>query len=186
MRRLLSVLVLVLFAITLTQCTKEGPRGPQGPAGADGVDGTDGTDGVDGNANVKTFLFTNPATIEWDASNSIYLYYGSVFSIPDSIRDEGVILIYMQYSTTGTAWYFVPGLQVNGEFNTRIWITETFLRIYALEPDGSPWTTGTLHAPKTIKVVLIPGTDATIINRKGNALDVTDYYAVKEYFNLEM
>lgn len=183
MRRLLSVLVLVLFAITFTQCTKEGPRGSRGPAGADGVDGTDG---VDGNANVKTFLFTNPATIEWDASNSIYLYYGSVFSIPDSVRDEGVILIYIQYSSTGTAWYFVPGLQVNGEFNTRIWITEDFLRIYALKPDGSSWTTGTLYDPKTIKVVLIPPTEATIISRMGNALDVTDYYAVKGYFNLDM
>jgi len=39
--------ILMVFAIAMTNCTKEGPAGP---AGADGVDGTDGVDGVDGNS----------------------------------------------------------------------------------------------------------------------------------------
>jgi len=40
----------MVFAIAMTNCTKEGPAGPAGADGKDGVDGTDGTDGVDGNS----------------------------------------------------------------------------------------------------------------------------------------
>ncbi len=45
--------ILMVFAIAMTNCTKEGPAGPAGATGVDGtngVDGTDGTDGVDGNS----------------------------------------------------------------------------------------------------------------------------------------
>lgn len=42
--------ILMVFAIAMTNCTKEGPAGPAGADGVDGVDGTDGTDGVDGNS----------------------------------------------------------------------------------------------------------------------------------------
>jgi hypothetical protein len=42
--------ILMVFAIAMTNCTKEGPAGPAGANGVDGVDGTDGTDGVDGNS----------------------------------------------------------------------------------------------------------------------------------------
>lgn len=40
----------MVFAIAMTNCTKEGPAGPAGADGTNGVDGTDGTDGVDGNS----------------------------------------------------------------------------------------------------------------------------------------
>lgn len=42
--------ILMVFAIAMTNCTKEGPAGPAGANGTNGVDGTDGTDGVDANA----------------------------------------------------------------------------------------------------------------------------------------
>ncbi|MFO7722791.1 MAG: hypothetical protein R6V49_06155 [Bacteroidales bacterium] len=175
MKKLLFLFSMVLMALMFTECTKEGPRGRPG---------ADGKDGTDGNANVQSYLFTNPTTIEWDASNSIYLYYDTVFAVPDSIRNEGIILIYMQYQETGTAWYFVPGLGPNGLWNTRIWITENYIRIYALNPDGTSYSGTPLFTPVTIRVVLIPPTAATVIARKGNPPNYEDYFAVEEYFGL--
>lgn len=153
--------VLALITMMFSFCTKEGPRGPRGPAGADGSDG---------NANVITYLFTNPATINWSSGpiHSIYLYYDTSFVVPDSIRNDGVILVYMQYENYGTAWYQSPGLGPDGRILTRIWITDNFLRIYALDPDGSDWTGGsTAYNPSTIKVILISASEAKIIARMG-------------------
>lgn len=42
--------IFLVFAIAMTNCTKEGPAGPAGADGVDGTNGTDGTDGVDGNS----------------------------------------------------------------------------------------------------------------------------------------
>lgn len=60
--------ILMVFAIAMTNCTKEGPAGPAGADGVDGVDGTDGTDGVDGNS---TCLECH-TQVNMDAINAAY------------------------------------------------------------------------------------------------------------------
>ncbi len=174
MKKSMYLMVVALISMTMMFCTKEGPVGPRGPAGSDGTDG---------NANVITYLITDSATIAWNNSNSIYLYYDSLFAVPDSIRNEGVILIYMQYVNTGTAWYFVPGLGPDGFFNTRIWIQENFIRIYALDPDGTIFSGTSLYTPFCIRVVLIPST--TVISMTADKVDINSYEATMEYLGLE-
>lgn len=46
----LMSMLLVMAAITLASCTKEGPAGPAGANGTNGADGTNGTNGTDGTA----------------------------------------------------------------------------------------------------------------------------------------
>jgi hypothetical protein len=46
----LMSMLLVMAAITLASCTKEGPAGPAGANGTNGTDGTNGTNGTDGTA----------------------------------------------------------------------------------------------------------------------------------------
>lgn len=60
---------LLIFAMVLTSCSKDGEEGAQGISGTNGIDGvigtdgsdgTNGTDGEEGNENVETIIFLEP------------------------------------------------------------------------------------------------------------------------------
>ncbi|HRZ42125.1 MAG TPA: hypothetical protein P5228_05420 [Bacteroidales bacterium] len=172
------LLMAAAVALMFTQCAKEGPRGP---AGADGIDGQDGTDG---NANVITYFFTDSAKIAWN-TNSIYFYYDANFSIPDSIMEYGVILVYTKVKNpTASMWYPVPGLGENANYVTRLFIRNDYLMIRGYNPDGSPWSGGALPELAAVKVILIPSTTILNMKKAGGLPDFRDYNTTVETLGL--
>jgi hypothetical protein len=172
--RLLSLLLLALTFI-FVQCTKEGPEGPvgatgpQGPPGAAGANGTNGTNGATGpqgpvgpqgpagpagSANVIYSAWFPVLGSDWtgtgtaDQSNTL-----AAPGITQSIRDNGVVLVYATYnnlvrplpfndiSTTNPVIfdYFLPAT-----------LGQIFLRAYR---PGSPFTLITI----SFRYILIPG-----------------------------
>lgn len=166
-------MVVAFISVTMMFCTKEGPVGPRGPAGADGTDG---------NANVITYFFTDSATIAWSGS-MIILNYDSIFFVPDSIINYGMILVYTNYASS-VLWYPVPGLGYNANYVTRLLIGSSNIRITAYDPDGSTWSGGaTLPQFDAIKVILVPAT--TVISMTADKVDLNNHEATMEYLGLE-
>lgn len=176
MKRLLLISFIAMLFIGISGCEKEGPRGPRGPAGADGIDG------VDGNANVTTILITDQTKLAW-VSNYIQLWYDSVFYIPNSIRTEGLVLVYMNFQGS-SLWYPVPGWGLNALTALRYSMNDQRVALNIMNPDGSNFT-GTPPVIDILRFVLVPPSSVNLISRKGITLDYSDCEAVLEYFGLE-
>ncbi|HRZ41544.1 MAG TPA: hypothetical protein P5228_02455 [Bacteroidales bacterium] len=145
--------------------------------GKDGVDGKDGIDGKDGNANVVSYILSDSIKLLWQ-NNAIHLLYDSTFTIPDSIRNDGIVLVYLQYGVTYPGnWYFSPGLGPLGLWQTRYSIGDNELTIHMLNPDGSAWSGGTPEAVTKIKVVLVPASKVYLLAKikKEAGLGLTDH-----------
>ena len=179
----------VILSMTLMFCTKEGPRGPRGPAGADGINGNDGTngaDGKDGNANVIVYMFTDSVKIKWSGSEINFHYDTSTpngFNIPDSILNDGVVLVYHRVIDLGgnyQMWYPTPGLGYNALYQTRLYLNQFTLQIRAYKPDGSSWS-GTLPQLTAIKVVLIPASTIYNMRKAGDVVNFDDYAETMKY-----
>jgi hypothetical protein len=158
MKRHVTIFLLCLLVSGFFYCTKEGPRGRTG---------NDGKDGKDGNANVMTYLITDPVKLTWDMSNKIFLYYDTTFTIPDSIRNEGVVLVYMRYKTAPSYWYPAPGLAVDAFWMTRVSIGSNVLIISLYDPDGTSWSGTTDISVSDLRVILISPSSLQILARKG-------------------
>lgn len=173
MKRFISVFVICFMAVAFFSCEKEGPRGAKGPAGADGVDG---------NANVKTFIFTDSLQLAW-SSAYMNLQYDSVFFIPDSIRTEGMVLIFMEYYDFSNWWYPAPGIGAGGYVQIRIGFDTYRLMFGALNPDGSTWSSSTPPpAIKAVRVILVPPSEVILMRKQIDNPNLLDYDAAMEYF----
>jgi hypothetical protein len=129
--RLLSLLLLAIAFITIN-CTKEGPegpagatgaqgpqglggatgpagpQGPTGPAGPAGPTGPAGAPGAPGTANViysawftQTFATVTPSSAN---QHSNYTFIKTAPGVTQAIIDQGVLLCYMQSSTTSAVF----------------------------------------------------------------------------------
>jgi hypothetical protein len=179
MKKILTVATMVLLAMTMMFCEQE-----EGPRGVPGADGEDGADGKDGNANVITYLFTDSLDIAWGGS-TINFNYDTSFTIPDSIIEEGVILVYKKVKSFTVMWYPVPGLGYNGLYVTRLFIRDDMIQIRAYDPDGSSWSGGTLPELSAIKIILIPSSTVINMKKSGANIDFKDYEATMDYFDLK-
>jgi len=171
MKKALTVLLVCLLAFTFLYCTKEGERGPRGPAGADG------------NANVKTYIFTDSLELSWTGAG-FSLLYDSVFSIPDSIRTEGMVLIYMEYYMLPDWWYAAPGMGAGGYVLIRTGFDPNRVMIIALDPDGKNWSSSTPPpAVKTVRVILVPPSEVIMMRKLKETPDLSDPVAALDYFS---
>jgi len=176
MKRVVTVILVCMIAVAFISCEKEGPRGPRGPAGADGADG------ADGNANVKTYIFTDSLKLSW-MGYTMNLYYDSVFSIPDSIRTEGMVLIYMEYYILPNWWYSAPGIGAGGNVMIRTGFSSSRLLFVALDPDGSTWSSTTPPpAIKSVRVILVPPSQVIMMRKQNDNPDLSDYNVAVKYF----
>jgi hypothetical protein len=155
MKKHVTLFLLCLLVSGFFCCTKEGPRGRTG------------NDGKDGNANVVTYLITDSVKLTWDWNNKINLYYDTSFTIPDSIRNEGVVLVYMRYKIASSYWYPAPGLAVDAYWMTRVSIGINSLIISLYDPDGTSWSGTTDISVSDLRVILISPSALHNLARKG-------------------
>lgn len=200
---------LLIFTLVLTSCSKDGDEGsigPQGTAGTnglDGVDGTNGTDGTDGtngtdgadgangNANVETTIFLNPT---WSSAGLMTL------QVPGITQDAFDYYLILGFLKEGNAWYSANGNQaVGGYYKGYYDIGRYFIRAYDFN-DVVDQTRPTIAQAKIVviepsNVILDSGNGKstnTLSNFRKNTLDnmiaagvdINDYDAVREYFNI--
>jgi hypothetical protein len=168
MKTLKKIVMLVVITSVLTtfSCTKEGKEGPVGPQG---------TVGTNGNANVKSTAFT-VYSWEWATSgNSKYIDITSTLITIDIVNSGSVLL----YIKSGTAWQALPFTFPQGTTSTlfRYLYDFNLVEIQVTQETGVPSITSNLD----FKLVVI-SSSARIANPD---IDYTDYYEVKEAFNLK-
>jgi len=173
-----------------------GPQGPTGPTGATGPAGPTGPAGEDGNANVTTvsLLYDD---ITWTAGS----YLGrtaNTFSFTENgvnqdIIDHGTVL---GFCYLGGNWWAMPFTWENETGTSRQYIFHSYslntIALWAYQTSGVL----TPNAVSEFRFLLI--TDNTVTAAKGESaekaiiekltkagVDVTDYYAVMDYFGLE-
>ena len=197
-----------LAAILMMSCEgpigPEGPEGPAGPTGAtgatgstgstgsDGSDGADGSNGADGNANVQTFIFTNPiwGSTTWGA-NAMSL---NVQAITQTVFDNDLI---QGYIYVGGSWYSADAHYYDGYFRSYIpdGLGEYVIKAY----NNDDTTDTTLPTVNKVKVIIITSTSTSTNSGNGRTaspqamilkeladegVDINDYYAVRAYYNL--
>ncbi len=175
MKKFLYFSAIILVSVLLIQCTKEGTQGPAG---------INGTSGLDGNANVTTYIITDSIKLLW-GGNYIQLHYDSTFNIPDSIQNEGVVLMYMRFSSSMTFWYPVPGVGLNGTCLIRFALGDERIAINIMNPDGSVWSGGTPPEVDAIRIILIPASTIILLGAPGRSVDVSNLDEVMDYYGLE-
>ncbi len=190
----LSYLLLSLFII-LASCAGDGEPGPVGEDGTNGIDGadgtngadgTDGTNGTDGNANVQTFLFTEP---EWD-TNEMDL---NLPAITEAVLNKSVIL---GYANLGSNWYSTDGYYSSGYLRSYARVELYVIKAYNDDNTDDP----SPPSISTVKIIIIESTNTTEVAGNGRAavspqqailnelatagVDINDYEQVAAYYNL--
>jgi len=199
---------LILFALVLTSCTKEGPQGelgPIGPAGKDGVngisgtngadgeDGMDGEDGTDGNANVIASDWLEPTESSYIVNNPRLKSLELANGVNQNTIMEGVILVYYDNDIDVTLlpqYYFVTGT-INKTVETRInhasrriyvsierFDSDLTPREYLWDPSGPAYGKGVRFRYVIIPSNTTTGKKATIDFKK------MSYEAVMDHFEL--
>jgi hypothetical protein len=165
-RSRLFVVLLALSAFMFSCSGKDGATGPAGPAGKDG------------NANVIVFDFPSQTT----ATGTVYYD----FPATEALVDSSVVLAYFQSPLVSNSWYPVPGVGPNASFQTRSYwyplnaaTQRYYLKLVTMA--GDAYTTSTTIS--RMRIYLVPASTLVTITSRG-LLDVSDFNAVREYFNL--
>ena len=213
--RILGVALTVAMFIFLDACKAEkgdlGPIGPIGPTGANGtngaigatgaigVTGTTGATGTAGATGVKGDKGDTGATGATGATgnaNVIQVSYGSKTytsgflqyilpaAITKDIVEKSIVSAYVQTSAGGSAlWYNIPGATTGATYTYRLY-SETFTtglnNMYIGRVNFA--TTGN-DTFTTTRILFIPA--STLLNGRKAAVDLSDYEAVKKYYNLK-
>lgn len=165
--KLLGTAITASF-LMLTAC--QGPQGEVGPAGKDGINGTNGKDG---NANVIQVTFNETFT---PSTN------GKTFTFPSSVTTDmlnsSAVLVYLRTSNSSALMYQIPGVVSTDDF--RYYFTPSARTLTVLR------VTGNLISSITMTKVIIIPTNNNINGRVGLPnIDLSDYEAVKQYYNLK-
>ncbi|MBO9703733.1 MAG: hypothetical protein J7604_26240 [Sporocytophaga sp.] len=137
-----------------------------------------------GNDNVKVYIYgskTFTGATEYAISD-----------ISQIMMDSSLVLAYYNPSSESpTTWYPVPGLGSGSLYETRGYVYKSVVTpntySYTVKLVDS-WDNTTSYAtPVTFtkfKVFIIPASTVVKVQRKGTSPDVSDYDAVKEYYNI--
>lgn len=203
--RLLLAILLVANLLIISACAKKGDPGPAGANGAQGPAGPVGPKGP--GAITGTFTLANADyTLDyWTISTGAGSAMGitarvvvkSLPGITADVFNTGTVLVYLKtpvnLNTTATVWTPLP-YDIRG-FNVGYYTAIKFnyesgkLRIYYMyvQTDSAPAqavpSISTAVIPSyDYKYVIIPGTAAA---RAGSGVDLSDYQAVAQYYNLK-
>lgn len=169
---LLAILVILNFSCT----------------GEDGEQGPQGEPGQDGNANVQTYTFDMSTT-----NGSSYTDI-SIAALTQDVVANDAILSYL--SDDGNNWTAIPCPPDSYQFDfaVEVNIAENLFTMDYSDSSGSAYTliAGDLQ---TLKIVIIESNSTTagkIANTKQNTInqlieagiDIKDYYAVCDYYNI--
>ena len=213
--RILGVALTVAMFIFLDACKAEkgdlGPIGPIGPTGANGtngaigatgaigVTGTTGATGTAGATGVKGDKGDTGATGATGATgnaNVIQVSYGSKTytsgflqyilpaAITKDIVEKSIVSAYVQTSAGGSAlWYNIPGATTGATYTYRLY-SETFTTgLNNMFIGRVNFTTTGNDIFTTTRILFIPA--STLLNGRKAAVDLSDYEAVKKYYNLK-
>ena len=189
-------LTILIFSLFATSCAKDGEDGAMGPAGIDGINGTDGTNGIDGtngedgvdgangadgNANVTSQNFD----ISEHSGTSYQL--GATLLTADNV-ENGVIIAYVRIDNQ---WYQVPNQRILTNGLSLIDISSYFSPLgnsyrfnLTFSRNDFPYsiTAGDLDE---LRLVFIPSNSNTTGKQSINGnLDLSDYHAVMQFYNL--
>jgi hypothetical protein len=178
MKKLFSVLLILL---TLAACQKDEIAGPEGPAGAQGPTGAQGPagpagaqgpQGIAGNANVVQYTYSGH---NFATSGFAQL---QVTTTLDTMNNSAWY-VYM-FSSTLNRWYFIPGHGVGGSTAYRVSMGHASSKVNLyIDKIG----TGELYS--ALKVVRIYISNTLAGGRFiPNPIDMSDYNKVREYYNL--
>jgi len=163
------------FALFLLLALASCKKGDTGPAGKDGIDGLDGVDGVDGNANVTQYTF--------GASNLAIISFAQLaVSTTKDTMDKSTWLVYLYYQPLAR-WYFMPGSGVGGNTAYRVSMGYSANKVNIYIDKNGPGEN--YSESKVIRIYnsnTIPG--GRMADPYSLPVNVTDYEAVKRYYNL--
>ncbi|MBD0777355.1 collagen-like protein [Maribacter sp. ANRC-HE7] len=160
---------------------EDGADGADGANGADGTDGVDGEDGADGNANVTSQNFD----ISGHSGTTYQL--ATTMLTADNV-ENGVILAYLRINNE---WYQIPNQQILTNGFSLIDISSYFSPIgssyrlnLAFSRDGLSYSISAGDLDE-LRLVSIPSNSNTTGKQSINGnIDLTDYHAVMQYYNL--
>jgi hypothetical protein len=186
MQNLPGKLIIFFFILVLSASCKKGDTGPAGaagPAGATGATGAAGPQGVAGNANVITYTYASQTFTG--------LLNLTLTNISQGRVDSSLVLVYFNPSDqAATAWYPCPGLGSNGAYDTRYLIYQTgtspstyTVALRTMTLAGAAYTTAVTFAK--VRVILASSSSILTGGRSSQpAVDLSDYNAVKKYYNI--
>lgn len=204
----LFMCLLMVFAITLASCSTDGEDGMDGAPGAQGTagqDGQDGQDGEDGNANVISSGWVEYDTAVWEeVSNSFgidqRLYPVPAPEVTQEVADNGFVAMYTRFVITETDTYALPFTEnitgadpVGQELSLLIAPELLNIRMINVSGTGDPGTFGG-EGIAAYRYIIIPSdeggrqlssSESIKAYYKEIGLDLSDYNAVMDYFDLE-
>lgn len=166
MKKISGYLCAVLLSVLFFSSCKKGDAGPAGPMG---------------NADVKMFTFTEKTFAGVVNYEMLGLTQGFV--------DSSIVLVYYTPSVEATtSWYPCPGIGSGGSYETRYLLYKSSISpekwtvsLRVMKTDGSgPYTTPITF--NRAKIIFAPA--SSIQAGRGTPLDLNDYNAVKNYYNL--
>lgn len=194
MRKILFYIAAIVITFSVVSCTKD--DGPIGPQGEKGEKGEKGDKGDEGNADVKSYSFSVLAE-DWDdgahsgnqnSSNSFDITPEMTGGI--NISDRGyVVLAYAAVNATNISFSHRRQLPytfgVNNSYGIRF---ELAVNRYELRMSKTTngWDSNVVplsQRPSKVNfdIVMIK---IGVINSLNGSLDLNDYEAVREYFDL--
>lgn len=162
----INQILLAMVVIVITACSKKDDVSPSG------------------NDNVKVYKYgtrTFTGTTEY-----------TITEISQIMMDSSLVLAYYNPSSESpTTWYPVPGLGSGSLYETRGYVYKSFVSpnsySYTVKLVDSWDNTAPYPTPVTFtkfKVFIIPASTVVNVQRKGASPDISDYDAVKEYYNI--
>lgn len=180
MKTFSSLLIISLFVILFTSCTKEGPTGPAGPTGAQGVQGATGPigpQGIAGNANVTQYTYDN--AFDFSAN----LDFNLQVSTTADTMNRSLWFVYLKYNGGFEYYYPLPGLGYNGSsyyrtvFYFDAGLNKVIHNITRVNGSGESYT--------GVRIIRVYANNATTGGRGAlPTIDFTNYNQVREYYNL--
>lgn len=202
---------IILFALLMTSCTKEGPMGPeglqgeqgiqgeqglqgesglQGPAGEQGEQGNQGSPGEDGNAEV---FYSNWISADFTGSSSSLKFMNIKF--PDTqpsafrIKNTHLVLVYFSGYGDGNV-YLLPVLNFRGAKFTYGFgsgsaaVDDILIRAEALSGDLNEFQIDPARGARFRYLIVPPN---ILVGSKKNSPDFNkmSYKEVMDYFTLE-
>ncbi|MEN7547580.1 hypothetical protein AAG747_06665 [Rapidithrix thailandica] len=189
MKPYLKFWVCFLMIGCIVSCTKEGDVGPQGPPGDQGAQGDQGDQGERGTANVIYSDWINFDAQKWSDPTDFFgqnrrIYEIDEDSISEDILNVGVVSVYVKFGGTSNNIQPLPITQAITLIKAQslihyLKLNQIVLAFYNEDDTNDP---GTIGPGNSYRYVIIPGEIPS--SGRIEEVDLSDYEAVKEYYNL--